>query len=191
MGKLPSKTIWNSRKNNIETFLDELVKNDKLVEVKIAGLDERYYVLKKYVRSIKDDATPIDDEVPVKLLSPFDNIMRERHYPREIWGFDYKIECYVPAPKREYGYYVLPILDQYSIAGRVDAKVHRDTGLLELKSLYLESDELKTDTGLDRLHAGLSEFAVFNGCTDISVNQVSPTKIKNLVRTKFESISSG
>ncbi|MHA1636430.1 MAG: winged helix-turn-helix domain-containing protein, partial [Candidatus Thorarchaeota archaeon] len=149
MGKLPSKKIWSSRQNNIEAFLDGLVKEDKLVEVKIAGLDERYYVLKKYVRSLNDDITTTDDDVPVKLLSPFDNIMRERHYPREIWEFDYKIECYVPAPKRQYGYYVLPILDQHSIAGRVDAKVHRDAGLLELKSLYLESDDLKTEMGID------------------------------------------
>lgn len=182
MGKLPSRKFWNSRKGNIEGFLDEKVKDGKLVETKIDGLNERYYTLKTHVRSLERTSNSAISEEPVKLLSPFDNIMRERHYPHDIWGFDYTIECYVPAPKRQYGYYVLPILDNYSIAGRVDAKVHRDKGLLELKSLFLESDDLKTESGLNRFQDGIIEFAKFNGCTEVSTGEVRPSKIRDLVK---------
>ncbi len=183
MGKLASKIFWNSRQKLIELYLEELIKDDVLIEVSVNDSKLRYFTLKKYLPRLKKSATDSIGEVPVKLLSPFDNIMRERHYPQDMFGFDYKIECYVPAPKRQYGYYVLPILDKSSIAGRLDAKVHRATGLLEIKSLFFESDQLKTDDGLDRLRRGISDFAQFNNCDSIEVGDVYPKKMTKSVRT--------
>ena len=57
-----------------------------------------------------------------------------------LFGFDYTIECYTPGPKRRYGYFVLPILHQGRLVGRLDAKAHRADGLFEIKAFYLESD---------------------------------------------------
>ncbi|MFP3607448.1 DNA glycosylase AlkZ-like family protein, partial [Paraburkholderia sp. SIMBA_053] len=62
----------------------------------------------------------------------------DRKRAAALFDFDYVIECYVPAPKRKYGYYVLPILNRGKLIGRVDAKAHRASGVFELKALHLE-----------------------------------------------------
>jgi uncharacterized protein YcaQ len=84
------------------------------------------------------------------LLSPFDPVVWDRKRALELFDFDYRIECYTPAPKRKYGYFVLPILSRGRLLGRVDAKAHRKEGVFELKAVYLEpgireSKRLATD----------------------------------------------
>lgn len=81
MGKLASRIFWNSRQKSIESYLEELVRNDVLIEVTVDDAKLRYFTLKTYLPRLKKHATTSIGEVPVKLLSPFDNIMRERHYP--------------------------------------------------------------------------------------------------------------
>ena len=67
------------------------------------------------------------------ILSPFDNAVIQRDRLIDLFGFDYQIECYVPEPKRKYGYFCLPLLLGSEFVGRVDAKAHRATGTLEIK----------------------------------------------------------
>ncbi|MCJ7817777.1 MAG: winged helix DNA-binding domain-containing protein, partial [Candidatus Thorarchaeota archaeon] len=125
------------------------------------------------------------ETAPVKLLTPFDNILRERAFAKRIWDFDYKIECYIPAPDRIYGYFVLPILDKNKLAGRLDAKAHRKEGVLELKSLYLENDDIHSTEGLQRLYTGIENFAKFHSCDSIKVGKVTPRKFTTKVRSLF------
>jgi len=104
-----------------------------------------------------------------------------------IWDFDYKIECYVPAPKRVFGYFALPILDQYDIRGKVDAKVHRKTSVLELKALQLNSDLVTNTDGQVRLVDGVRAFASFHGCEQVELGKVTPEKIKSELTEAFKS----
>ncbi|MHA1613692.1 MAG: DNA glycosylase AlkZ-like family protein, partial [Candidatus Thorarchaeota archaeon] len=181
--KLPSQKIWKGRKDQIESYLEQRVKEGHLEEVKVKGLKERYFILTKNVDMLKADSFVDLDNAPVKLLTPFDNIIRERAFPKRIWEFDYKIECYVPAPDRIFGYFVLPILDKDELAGRLDAKVHRKEGLLEIKALYLESKEIQSSDGLERLNHGILEFAKFHNCDSISLTKVRPRKLTTKVRS--------
>ncbi|MHA2352696.1 MAG: DNA glycosylase AlkZ-like family protein, partial [Candidatus Thorarchaeota archaeon] len=118
---------------------------------------------------------------PVKLLTPFDNIIRERHYPLNIWDFEYKLESYVPPTDRKFGYHVLPILDGFNIIGRVDAKVYRSENRMELISLYLEDEVWKQGPGLERLVQGFREFCEFHQVEEISMNKVSPKSAKKKI----------
>ncbi|MCK5238102.1 MAG: YcaQ family DNA glycosylase [Candidatus Thorarchaeota archaeon] len=170
-GSMVAKHFWKNQRNTMEEYLASLV-GDILEELDF-GQKSRYFIHRNYVKKLKGTKLP-SDEMPVKLLTPFDNILRERHYPRSLWDFEYKIECYVPAPDRVYGYFVLPILDQNEFRGRVDAKVHRKTGTLELKSLFIESEHLLTDVGIERFAVGVRKFAQFHGCDQIELNSVSP-----------------
>jgi uncharacterized protein YcaQ len=72
------------------------------------------------------------------LLSPFDNLLWDRPFARRVFGFDHLIEVYKPAPERQFGYYVLPLLWRDRIVGRADLKAERREGSLVVKTFHVE-----------------------------------------------------
>ena len=82
-----------------------------------------------------------DGPVPkrVTFLSPFDRLIHDRDRAEALWDFHYRLEMYVPKLKREYGYYVLPILRGDRLIGRIDPVLDRKTGVLKVKSVHWEA----------------------------------------------------
>lgn len=74
----------------------------------------------------------------LRALSPFDPVLRDRARVERIFGFDYRIEVFVPAPKRKYGYYVFPLLEGDRFTGRIDMKAERDKDRLAVKAMWME-----------------------------------------------------
>lgn len=74
----------------------------------------------------------------MRLLSPFDPVLRDRARALRRFGFDYRFEAFTPAPKRRYGYYVLPILEGDRLVGRIEPKLQREEGALEIRGLWWE-----------------------------------------------------
>ena len=100
----------------------------------------------------------------LRILSPFDPALRDRDRAEFLFGFRYRIEVFVPEPKRKYGYYVFPILEGDRLIGRIDVKAFRDTQALRIKALWPEAG-VKLGAGrLQRLEAELDRLARFAGC---------------------------
>jgi uncharacterized protein YcaQ len=111
----------------------------------------------------------------VRILSPFDNAVIQRQRGREIFAFDYQIECYVPAPLRQFGYFCLPIMYRDHLVGRIDCKAHRNDNLLEIRSLYIEH-KVGADF-IELLFQALRSFAAFNNCTRLQVQSASSSDL--------------
>jgi uncharacterized protein YcaQ len=112
----------------------------------------------------------------VRLLSPFDNLVISRSRLKGRFGFDYTLECYVPKHKRNHGYFVLPILFGEDIVGRLDPKADRKEKKLLVRRLALEPGA-DADGLLPGLGRALGEFARFNGCEKVVLENIRP---KNL-----------
>ena len=104
----------------------------------------------------------------VRILSPFDNLLIQRQRCREVFAFDYQIECYVPEPLRQFGYFCLPLLYRDRLVGRIDCKAHRAQARLEIKSVHIEKPVGEDFPEL--MAAALKSFASFNGCEQIDVS---------------------
>lgn len=106
------------------------------------------------------------------VLSPFDPVVWDRKRAEQLFGFSYRLECYTPAPKRQYGYFVLPLLHKGQLVGRMDAKMHRKTGTLEIIALYLE-EGVRVTAALEKgLKLAISEFARWQGAHDVTLGRV-------------------
>ena len=111
----------------------------------------------------------------VKILSPFDNLLIQRKRTKELFNYDYQIECYVPASKRNFGYFSLPLLWGSKFAGRMDVKMDRKLGILTLLNLHLETE--KAEEFIVELKKTLDNFLVFNHGTNISVAKITSNKL--------------
>ena len=103
------------------------------------------------------EAHPEADDKPVPervtFLSPFDRLVHDRDRAEALFGFRYRLEMYVPKAKREYGYYVLPILVGDSLVGRIEPRFDRKTKTLEVLGAW--GDTSRADEALDSLAAWL------------------------------------
>ena len=178
LGRMPARVLWNGSRTAIEGYLDSLRQVGVVEEVSITGLGNRYFVLgNNHDALVNSIDNQLDDEAAL-MLSPFDNIMRERHRPRKIWGFEYKLEAYTPAAKRIYGYYLLPILVGHELVGRMDAKRHRDEGLLEVKVLHFERGRASDSSLVERVAMGIMNFMQFQGCSRVKLGAAHPQTAK-------------
>lgn len=143
-----------------------------LVEVDIEAVDGK-------LRTSLARPDLIDAPIPevqatgrMRVLSPFDPALRDRKRAKRLFGFDYTIEIFVPEAKRQYGYYVFPILQRDRIVGRVDMKAYRDRDTLVVRAVWPEP-KLRWGKGriaafeaeLDRLQrlAGVSRISFEDG----------------------------
>lgn len=106
------------------------------------------------------------------VLSPFDPVVWDRKRAQALFNFSYRLECYTSAPKRKYGYFVLPLLHRGALVGRMDAKMHRQQSELEIISLHLEEGIKPTNALLTGLRDALSEFGRWQGAQRIMLGNI-------------------
>ncbi|MHA1158402.1 MAG: winged helix-turn-helix domain-containing protein [Alphaproteobacteria bacterium] len=147
---------------------------DLLIEVDIANADgadgaDGAKPRKAFARPDLPDLARAAPPAPsrVRILSPFDPALRDRKRTARLFGFDYRIEVFVPAAKRQYGYYVFPILERDRLIGRIDMKRDRDSGTLNVTGLWLEPGVKRSRQRMAKLDAELDRYRRFAGCTAV------------------------
>jgi uncharacterized protein YcaQ len=115
------------------------------------------------------------------LLSPFDNLICDRERTELMWDFYFRIEIYVPKAKRQYGYYVLPILHGDRLIGRIDPKMDRKTGKLHINAIYAEADTPQDAATAQAIAAAITDLARFLGAKEIVYGEVIPPAWQQLV----------
>jgi uncharacterized protein YcaQ len=129
-----------------------------LREAKAQAAEQRFRALGVRLENGEWQAHPdaVDGPVPdrVTVLSPFDRLIHDRDRAEALFGFRYRLEMYVPAAKREYGYYVLPILVGDRLVGRVEPRFDRKTKTLEVLGAW--GDTSRLDEALEELAAFLA-----------------------------------
>ncbi len=142
----------------------DMLENEELEQVSVAG--NHYFVLPDWQPLLGQSI----NHKHLQILSPFDNLVIQRKRLAQLFNFDYQIECYVPQAKRQYGYFSLPLLWGTQFIGRMDAKIERNTQVLHIQNLHLET--AKVDEVIGTLQSGLKDFMQFNGGHTIKVHKV-------------------
>ncbi|MEO8810554.1 MAG: crosslink repair DNA glycosylase YcaQ family protein [Rhodanobacter sp.] len=122
------------------------------------------------------------------LLSPFDPLVWDRRRLQAMFGFDYTLECYTPAARRRYGYFVLPILHCGKLAGRLDAKAHRSGGVFEVRSLHVEPGVEIGPSLLKALARVISETAAWHGTPTVRISRTRPATMARLLRSELRQL---
>jgi uncharacterized protein len=165
-------------KKKISKYLKTMVENRKIIAIRIGKLVDTYFglpqTLDQYFNlSLKNNK--------IHILSPFDNLIINRNRLKSIFGFDYSIECYVPAAKRKYGYFCLPILYKGNFIGRFDFKADRKKKILIFQQMHFENNTKYSEVLFSGLAKKLVEFMKFNQCQTINYSkQCSGDKFKKL-----------
>ena len=108
----------------------------------------------------------------IRFLSPFDNLIINRERLSDLFGFDYKLECYVSAEKRKFGYFVLPILYGDELIGRLDCKANRKNSVLIIHNLWLEEGVVVNDALISAITNGLRAYKIQLGCDGMAINKI-------------------
>jgi uncharacterized protein YcaQ len=161
--------------------LAELAEAGEAVPVQVEGLEkERFYAWKSLL------AAPRPRRRQVHLLSPFDNLVIDRRRAAQFFGFEYRIECYTPAAKRQYGYFTLPVLWGEALVGRLDPKAERREGVFRVKNLVLEPGFAADEAFHAALARKLRAFAAFHGCGEVAVEKTCPARERAALRRSLK-----
>jgi uncharacterized protein YcaQ len=152
-------------KTSLEKQCEEMLENGQLIIVTVGS--QRYLALPHVTKLLEKNIS----RTKVKILSPFDNLLIQRQRAKDLFDFDYHLECYLPAPKRRYGYFCLPLLWGQRFAGRMDIKMDRKAAVLNICHLHIETG--KVEEFLIALQPSLTEFMSFNRARHLQIDKIS------------------
>jgi uncharacterized protein YcaQ len=155
----------------------ELVADGSLLPIAIEGIREPRYLpcedlsrLAQAEREIAAGSSPGDEPPGVAFLAALDPLVWDRDFLRSLFGFDYVWEVYVPAAKRRWGYYVLPILFGDRLVGRIEPRIERKTDTLRIVDVWWEDgfDPLEEEGFVPAFSAALEAHRAFGGVRRVS-----------------------
>jgi uncharacterized protein YcaQ len=163
-----SRFLFGGEKAVLQRSLHELVEEGLAQAVRVVDGSSRHTAYADH-QALNTLTEPDKRPARVFILSPFDNLVINRRRLKRIFAYDYTIECYVPAAKRKFGYFALPILYGSDLVGRLDAKAERKRRTLVVHRLGLEAGFGVDDCFRRSFQGELAAFARFNGCEEVEM----------------------
>jgi len=160
--------------------LKEMYSSSELLQVKVGN--EVYYALPNALKLL---SKPLSRK-KLKILSPFDNFLIQRKRMHALFNFDYQIECYVPAPKRTFGYFSLPIVWDGKLVARMDCKADRKESVLHILHIALEDHLGKTEAFSLALWKELRAFMKFNDCKSFMLHKSTPASFMEVFKNSIK-----
>jgi uncharacterized protein len=173
---------YRTERRRTTAVVHELAAAGELVEAKVDGWDDVAYVHPMHRGLAAAAAAGRVRASRSTVLSPFDPLVWDRQRAASVFGFDYRLECYTPAAKRRWGYFVLPLLRRGALVGRLDAKAHRHDGVFEVKSLYLEDGVRVSAALLVDITTALREAAAWHGTPRVEVGRTTPRGLRTALQ---------
>jgi len=168
-------------KRDIAKYLKALAGEGLLLPMEVEGFEGSAYIHPDRLDLLEEAASGRREPTLTTLLTPFDPLVWDRQRARELFDFDYMIECYTPAAKRRYGYFSLPILQRGRLIGRLDPKAHRAQGVFEVKALHLEPGVVINEELVADLAGALRRLAAWHGTPDLVIRQSNPPELATLL----------
>lgn len=155
-----------------EDELHDLADRGCLLTCRVRGWDEPFWVHREHGQALVRAASGALRATRSTPLSPFDPVVWDRQRASELFNFDYTLECYLPARKRRYGYFVLPWLHRGRLVGRMDAKAHRREGAFEVRRFHLEDNAVVSDAFVQATARALADFAAWHDTPRVILGDV-------------------
>lgn len=137
-------------------IIEELVSCGELLEINVEGVKEPFYICsgdEKYIKKCEADRAVF--------IAPLDNLIWDRKLVKNIFDFDYTWEVYVPAAKRKFGYYVLPVMIGDRFVGRFEPCQYRRNETLKIKNFWFESDYSRSVGDIEKIMTEFERLAKF------------------------------
>jgi uncharacterized protein YcaQ len=163
--------------------LAPLVAQGLLLRARVEGWDDPVYIHPEHAGLAGQAAEGRLNPTLSTILSPFDPVVWDRRRALELFGFDYRLECYTPAPKRRYGYFTLPVLRRGMLVGRIDAKAHRKTGVFEVKAAFFEPGVRPREALLRDVAQAVQRCARWHACPNIELGRTEPAGLEGSLAT--------
>ena len=159
--------IWDMKSLERIQIFKELLSEGKILAVQVEGISAELYCRAEDHPLLETVLENRDYKPRCEFLAPLDCFLWDRKLIKALFGFEYSWEIYTPAPKRKYGFYVLPILYGDRFAGRIEAVCQSKTNVLLVKNIWYEDGIRQTKKLLSEIDKTLKRFARFNQCGSI------------------------
>lgn len=169
--------LRRNMKEALRDAVDRRIESGRLLPAQVAGIDGEMLVAADFESALSARLS----RGSACLLSPFDNLVIQRRRVHRLFGFDYTLECYLPAARRRFGYFCLPVLWRGGLVARIDAKADRGSGTFQVLKVFCENEA--DDPAFDAaLAAAIARLAVFAGCSRFHVGTTRPHRLRAALR---------
>ncbi|SDR27966.1 crosslink repair DNA glycosylase YcaQ family protein [Pseudovibrio sp. Tun.PSC04-5.I4] len=152
------------------SWCEQAFKRDEIIKVEIEAAKGTKPKLCFARPHIEDELSALDDPIQrVRVLSPFDPALRDRKRAEFLFDFNYRIEIFVPEAKRQYGYYVFPVMEGDKLIGRIDMKREKASNALVVKGFWPEPGIQLGKGRIKRITSELERATLLAGCENLQI----------------------